>query len=271
MRTSIKQILIVYKKDNGKAHGLGNEIFDWLKEHALDCFLACSGQNYKDFFQNPGIVLVLGGDGTILEVARYFTGTGTIILGINFGRVGFLASAEPDNWKEILKKALERPEDARKCLALEWQLHGKNCSQKGFAINDLVVSHGKVARLVNLELNIDDNNLGCLRSDGVIFFSPLGSSGYNYSAGGPIIHPASVVLGMTPVCPFMSSSASLVFPAKTTFSVKLEKNSPDCYLTVDGQENWQLQYGDVLYVRGQTNAVRLWGNDQKYISHLAKF
>lgn len=270
MRTSVKQILIVYKKDNTQARILGNEIFGWVKEHSLDCCQACAGLNYHDFFEHPGIVLVLGGDGTILEVARFFTGTETIILGINFGRVGFLASAEPDNWKVILKAALKKPEDARKCLALEWELHSDNWHKNGIAVNDLVVSHGKVARLVNLELGADDKSMGCLRSDGIIFFTPLGSSGYNYSAGGPVIHPETNVLGMTPVCPFMSSSASLVFPAKTTFSVKLERNSQECYLTIDGQENQQFQHGDVLYVRGRTNAVRLWGNEQKYISQLSR-
>lgn len=270
MRTEARKILILYKTANEKAHQLGREILQWLKERDFECVLAQAGKKYDEFLNKPSYAIVLGGDGTILEVARYFIGSDTIILGINFGRVGFLAASEPDNWTAVISEALQHPEKARKCLALNWGLEGKNNNLKGVAANDLVVSHGKMARLVNLALWVDDQSMGNLRSDGLIFFSPLGSSGYNYSAGGPIVHPEINVLGVTPICPFMSSSASLVFPAGKIFRLIVANDSPECYLTVDGQINFKVYPGDLLSVKGFENAIRLWGNDKKYIERLAE-
>lgn len=267
----MKTILIVCKKDNEKAKSLAHDISLWLDKKGFQGLVVQAGDAYAAICADPHFAIVLGGDGTILEVGRNFVGTNTIIFGINFGRVGFLTAASLDDWREILADALERPYNYRKCLALSWQHTCANQSRAGVAINDLVLSHGPIARLVNLDIKIDDEDLGQVRSDGLIFFSPLGSSGYNASAGGPILHPETDAFGMTAVCPFMTMISPLVFPVRTIFTVTLAVDSAECHMTVDGQENWPVKPGDILQVGAYVGGARLWGSDKKYISRLVKY
>lgn len=271
MCKDIKTILIVCKKGNGRARDLARDISLWLGKKGIEGIVTQGGDAYEKVGMDPQFAIVLGGDGTILEVGRNFVGTNTIIFGINFGRVGFLTAACQDDWREILADALERPYNYRKCLALSWEHICDRQTRAGVAVNDLVLSHGPVARLVNLDIKIDDENLGLVRSDGLIFFSPLGSSGYNASAGGPILHPETDAFGMTAVCPFMTMLSPLVFPARTIFTVTLAVDSSECYMTVDGQENWPVSPGDILHVGAYVGGIRLWGSDKKYISRLVKY
>lgn len=204
-------------------------------------------------------VIVLGGDGTILGVARRFAFSGVPLFGINFGRVGFLTNADPDNWQERLAIALAPDVPRRSCLVLRWQLfRSGRLLTEGVAINDVVVGRGALARLVELHVLLDECDMGILRCDGLLCCTPVGSSGYSDSAGGPILHPCMDAVGVTPICPCPGSASSLVLPGRMVCRVGIAA-SAEAYLTVDGQEGHVLGGGDEIVVSGVPDGVRFLG------------
>lgn len=222
-------------------------------------------KNFTTCHFQPGCAIILGGDGTILEAARYFAGTKTVIFGINFGRIGFLTASEPEEWQTNFLKAISHPEKIRRCSILKFIIDRK----PGIAINELVLSHGAKARLLSFNVKINNEDLGIIRSDGLIFYTPLGSSAYNLSAGGPILYPDLNVLGMTPICPYMTPMQSLVFPFSSIFTINLTQEDQDCHITIDGQLNFPFHSGNSLEITGYYQALNIWLNEKKYLAQLA--
>lgn len=253
-------VLVVSKARHEQARTLGLEVLAWLEAHGLAAWLCEAGAAAESVLPRPRLcVIVLGGDGTILGVARRFAFSGIPIFGINFGRVGFLTNAEPANWQERLETALAPETPVRSSVALRWQvLREGRLLTEGVAINDVVVGRGALARLVGLSISLEGCAMGVLRCDGLVCCSPVGSSGYSASAGGPILHPAMDAIGLTPICPCTASVAPLVLPGSLACRVALAA-SAEAWLTVDGQEGQALQGGDVVLVTGAPDGVRFLG------------
>lgn len=259
-------VLVVFKARHAKARALGLEVIAWLKARGLAARLceagggAGRGTGAGDGLPSPALcVIVLGGDGTILGVARRFAFSGIPLFGINFGRVGFLTTAEPANWQERLETALAPATPVQDCLVLRWQvLRAGELLTQGVAINDVVVGRGALARLVGLHIGVDGCPMGVLRCDGLVCCSPVGSSGYSASAGGPILHPAMDAIGLTPICPCPGSVAPLVLPGSKVCRVGIAP-SAEAWLTVDGQEGQALEGGDEVLVTGAADGVRFLG------------
>lgn len=257
-------VLVVCKAGHAKAHALGREVLIWLAERGLDARLCEAGGEGAsaagtDVARPSRCVVVLGGDGTILGVARRFAFSGVPLFGINFGRVGFLTNADPGNWRERLATALAPETPGRSCLALRWQiLRSGRLLTAGVAINDVVVGRGALARLMGIHVALDGCQMGILRCDGLLCCTPVGSSGYSDSAGGPILHPGMNAVGLTPICPYPGSASPLVLPGGVVCRLGIAA-STEAWLTVDGQEGQVLQGGDEVVVSGVEDGVRFLG------------
>ena len=264
-----RHVLLVCKAHHERAWKLGCEILQWLRVHGHMAALIEAGGEDPAYDEELDFVVVLGGDGTMLGVARRLVGRPVPLFGINFGRVGFLTDAQPDHWEERLKACLRGDLPLRACLALRWKLtRGGRLEAGGAAVNDVVLSRGSLSRLVCVNITVDGQRMGLLRSDGVILSTPVGSSGYSVSAGGPLRYPGMNAVGLTPLCPFLNTISPMVFPGATVFRMRIESGSTDCYITVDGQEGQQLEIGDLVEVTGVPAAVRFMGDEISFFERL---
>ena len=205
----------------------------------------------------------------MLGVARRVAGRGLPLLGINFGRVGFLADIQPEQWEKGLADSLAGITPERTCMALQWKVvRNDSTLAKGVAVNDVVLSRAALSRLVNMDIGVDGQEMCRLRSDGVILSTPIGSSGYSVSAGGPLLYPSLNCMVFTPICPFLNTIPPMVFPQKTRFCIDLLPGTTETYITVDGQEGLLLQVGDRVEVTGLEDAVCFVGKEMPFFERL---
>ncbi|MCR5563401.1 MAG: NAD(+)/NADH kinase [Desulfovibrio sp.] len=257
-----RRILLIFKARNAEAERLAGEIGHWLEARGLEAVIGEAVKDASLCRQNFDMVIVLGGDGTLLGVARKIAGRGIPLLGINFGRVGFLVTTQPSEWKESLTACLAGEMSVSPRLALSWKLrHHGSITGQGNAANDIVLSRGALARLVCTMVSVNGRSLGHIRSDGLILASPNGSSGYTVSAGGPLLFPRTDAVVLTPLCPFSKSVSPIVFPSDSIFEFRIDKGSTDCYITVDGQEGAPLDIGDHIEIHALPNALLFLGED----------
>ena len=215
------------------------------------------------------VVLVLGGDGTMVGIARRLASVNTPMVGMNFGRVGFLAEIPSLNWEQSLTDLLEQRWTLERHLALHWQVFSRQqdgwfIKNEGVAINDLVTAHGVVARAVSLRLTIDGVHLSTMRCDGVIVATPLGSTAYNASAGGPLTIPSMHAQLVTPICPFAGAFPPLTVPSSSRIQIEACRQGDEVILSVDGQENLPLAVGDVLEVTGAPGQLQMLVSDSSW-------
>ncbi len=267
---SSKHIHLVVKVSSSEAVVLSGEISQWLRDMGHTVSVSRAGENspvYTD--ADLALVVVLGGDGTMLGVARRLVGSRVPLLGINFGRVGFLAELQPDGWKAGLESWLAGRMPLRPVSALRWRLvRGGREADRGHAINDVVLSRSSMSRLVSLRIDVNDEHMCDLRSDGVILSTAIGSSGYSVSAGGPLLYSSLRSMVFTPICPFLNTIPPMVFPGRTFFSLEVLPNSTESYLTVDGQEGILLAYGDTVEVSSVDDAVLFAGAEVPFFERL---
>jgi NAD+ kinase len=203
------------------------------------------------------VVLVFGGDGTMLRVARELNGARTPILGINIGGLGFLTAVS----SRELQHALESLWAGRFTLETRPLLEAVARVQKrrlrAVALNDFVMSRGGLARLVSLEVAVDGEVLTRYRCDGLILSSPTGSTAYSLAAGGAIVSPDAEVFTLTPICPHTLSNRSVIVGLRSTIAVRVVSEKLDVVLAADGQTLATLRHGDTVTVRRSRRAVRL--------------
>ena len=259
MHTQISLVCIALKQSNKKAVQLGEVFAAWFKERGVDTVFIQEGKDSEGTVfaeKRPDLGLILGGDGTIVSVARRLVRSQIPLLGINLGRVGFLAEVPLDSWESDFERLLKNG------FSLEWRLalsmtlerQGK-LAFSGFAVNDVVIGRGALARLVNLDLCVGDECIGGVRADGLIVATPTGVSGYSVSAGGPLIYPSLDVISVTPICPFLGNFKPLVLGYDSAFTLTVREGGPDLFLTRDGQDMLPLKVGDTLTVRGLPKAL----------------
>lgn len=198
----------------------------------------------------PDLLIVLGGDGSILTVVRAFAEHPVPTIGINFGRVGFLASVAVERWKQALEEVFAGRALVEPRMRLAAELETRNdrvvCS---VALNDLVVQRGAVQGMVTLSLSDGDRWVSDYRADGLIIASPSGSTAYSLAAGGPIMAPSMKGLVVTPISPQSLSHRPMVMHPDSTLYVRVEKASGLTTLAIDGHGFYPMQVGDRLKVR----------------------
>jgi NAD+ kinase len=203
------------------------------------------------------LILVFGGDGTMLRVAREVAGSQTLILGVKVGGLGFLTAVQSPQLGGALKQiwAGEYLIESRPLIQATGRGQGKTISE--LALNDFVISRGATSRLISLAVTVDAEELTRYRCDGLIVSSPTGSTAYSLAAGGAVVSPDSEVLTITPICPHTLSNRSVIVPMDSIVQVTILSERVDTMLTADGQVQMPLNTGDFVQVRKSKHAVRL--------------
>mgnify|MGYP000672275972 CR=1 FL=1 len=209
-------------------------------------------------------VLVLGGDGTLLSAARRLGGRAIPLMGVNFGRLGFLASFTPDNWKGDLEALLAGKLTATRRMMLHVSVvdGGRAGRFVSTALNDAVITAGPPFHMIELQLSVDGEPPVSFFGDGAIVSTPSGSTAYNASAGGPIVNPAVEAMCITPICPHSLSFRPVVIPAASRVAIVAVKVNEGTTLFCDGQDSVRLQEGDQVLLRRSEHDVLLIENPQ---------
>jgi NAD+ kinase len=203
------------------------------------------------------LLLVFGGDGTMLRAARDIAGSATPLLGINIGGLGFLTAVPSDELSRALNHIWkgEFKYESRALIEVSGRCHRQPVCE--MALNDIVVGRGAVSRLIGLDVSVNGELVTHYRCDGLIVSSPTGSTAYSLSAGGPVVFPTAEVFALTPICPHALSNRSIILPLTSTIRVKAANPMPATILSVDGQVVAELDAGDEVSIRRGRRAVRL--------------
>jgi len=203
------------------------------------------------------MLLVIGGDGTVLRVARETAGSNAPILGINAGRLGFLTTASTSNVEASLKTLWKGRYivDPLALIEATGELGGRK--HKAIALNDILISRGANPRLIEMEVEVDGEPLTTYRSDGLIISTPAGSTAYSLAAGGAVVTPRAEVLTLNPICPQALSNRPLIISFSSTIKVTILKHRAESYLSADGQMMAELHQGDQVKIRRSRQKARL--------------
>ena len=211
----------------------------------------------EELGRRADLAIVIGGDGTMLNIARTLAPHDVALVGVSQGRIGFLTDISVENMNEIIGAILDGKFVAEKRMLLEGWVNGK--TQKGaraLAFNDVVVSKGARGNLIELEVRIDGEFMYNQRSDGLIIATPTGSTAYAMSAGGPIVHPALSVMALVPVSPHTLSNRPIVVSSDSVVDV-IVRHAPDPRVHFDSHTRFDLREGDRVTVRRFSHAIRL--------------
>jgi NAD+ kinase len=203
------------------------------------------------------LLVVFGGDGTMLRVAREIAGSRTPVLGVNVGGLGFLTAVPSPSLPQALKSVWSGhfKFESRVLIQVTGCCKGKHVNLT--ALNDIVIGRGIASRLIELEVSVDGDPLTHYRCDGLIVSSPTGSTAYSLAAGGAVIFPTADVFALTPICPHTLSNRSLILPLTSTLEVKVASGKPATILSVDGQVVGDLAQGDLVRMKRARRTVRL--------------
>ncbi len=250
---SVRRLGIVCKRDSAKAQALAGEVSAW-----------CAGQgiatNLDEVAAGQDAVIILGGDGTLLHVAEQASALGIPVLGVNLGGLGFLTEVAADGWRDALAALVAGRLQVEERMMVRARLHGEGgASAWALALNDVVLSKGNADRLVRLNVWHGDEFVASYRADGLVFATPTGSTAYNLSAGGPIVHPGVRSVTVTPICPFMLESRPILLPADRPLFTQLEKReaAADVKVMVDGRFTWAVGEADRLEITAAPQPLRL--------------
>lgn len=202
-------------------------------------------------------IIVFGGDGTMLRIAREAAGSRTPLIGINVGSLGFLTDVQAHQLPLALKQiwAGETILESRSLIQATVNPHIEPVHE--IALNDFVISRGATPRLIDLEVTVDDAPLTRYRCDGLIVCTPTGSTAYSLSAGGAVVSPTADVFTLTPICPHTLSNRSVVVGLDSTIQVKVLSRRADTYLTADGQKLIPLAANEVVTIQRSRHSIRL--------------
>lgn len=203
------------------------------------------------------LLLVFGGDGTMLRVAREIAGSPTPMLGVNIGGLGFLTAVPSDGLSRALKLLWtgEFKFERRALIEASVQREGRKIRET--ALNDVVISRGAISRLIELDVNVDGDPLTRYRCDGLIVSSPTGSTAYSLAAGGALVFPTADVFSLTPISPHTLTNRSLILPLQAVIRIKAISPRPATMLSADGECVTELDTGDVVTIRRSHRSVRL--------------
>jgi NAD+ kinase len=270
----VKRVGLVAKEGLQAAAGVLAELAGWLEardvvpvfetETAALAGLSAGRRTLgrDDLPGDVDLVVVLGGDGTLLAMADRIAQAGTDIpiMGVNFGSLGFLTEVTLPELYPSLEAALNgrAPEEPRLMLHSRVERHGRALAEYE-ALNDIVITRGALSRIIDLSVTVGDEFVSRFRADGLIIATPTGSTAYNLAAGGPIVHPAVPALVLTPIAPHTLTNRPVVIPAGRAVRVRaVTDGSPlEIYATIDGQQGFQLEPEDELIAESAAWRLRL--------------
>lgn len=240
----------------------------WLRERHVEAFLdplaaSCFAPREKEcpleeMTARADLLIVLGGDGTLLAAARMLNEREVPILAVNLGSMGFLTSVTLEEVYPLLEEVLAGRHQTSARMLLEAELvREAKVVERQRALNDAVVTKTALARIMDFDVTVDGHFLGRYRADGLIVSTPTGSTAYSLAAGGPIIHPVLEAFVITPICPHMLANRPLVLPDSVRVEIDFGELDEHAYLTVDGQVGYELKRGDRVVVNKSKGRVLL--------------
>ena len=253
-------ITIISKKGDDLARKLGFEMRGWFEQRGVEVFLL---ENVAHHAQRAGresfalqippdslAVVVLGGDGTLLSVARLLEDQTIPVLGVNIGGMGFLTEVSIEECYRFFEDILEQRYEVERRMRLKATFfRDSDCIVDSTVLNDVVINKAALARIVDLEVTIDGLHLTTYRADGLIVATATGSTAYNLSAGGPIVYPTAEVIILTPICEFSLTNRSIVLPGDAQVDIRVGTKATDVTLTCDGQVGCELWAGDLVSIK----------------------
>lgn len=242
------------------------QLVEWLSQKGVDFVLA---SDLAERTHVPGLeyvnrellgelcdmIITLGGDGTILSTVRYVGESETPILGVNIGRLGFLAEITTDELFQGMENILKGSYKIERRMVLKAEIVGKG--RKLCALNDIVLNRGDFSRTIKVETYVDGEHLNAYIGDGLIIATPTGSTAYSLSAGGPIVAPTLEAIIINPICPHDLAARPIIVPADKVIKIVGTSEHPEMLLCADGQEDCKLMSGEAVEVRKADYSIRL--------------
>jgi NAD+ kinase len=269
----MKRIGIIAKKNKPEAVNIAKDLVEWLRPKKIEVYIeeeigkilssTLSGANWKsikreDIPTDIEMIFVLGGDGTLLSVARQVWNKNIPILGVNLGGLGFLTEITLNELYSVLERVIrdDFEIDEREVLNVGVIRQGERIAEF-VVLNDAVVNKGALARIIDLETTINGEYLSTFRSDGLIISTPTGSTAYNLSAGGPIVYPSLHTIIITPICPHTLTIRPIIIPDDVKIRTLLKSRDEEVTLTLDGQQGFTLEFEDVVEVEKAEGRILL--------------
>lgn len=242
----------IFTKSSEDAKNFSAKLKDWLNSKNIESYII---ENVNDLekeenIKNIDLLIVVGGDGSLLITARRVAKHQIPIIGINLGRLGFLTEINEDEAFEKLELLLSKPLCISKRMMLRATLYREGGKiLQADVLNDVVVNKAILARIVDVAVYVGDRYITTYNGDGIIVSTPNGSTGYALSAGGPIVYPMMEVFVLVPICPHTLTDRPIILPTLEPITIKIVSKEKDAWLTLDGQEGTQLFYGDEIVVK----------------------
>jgi len=278
----MKRIGIIAKKNKPEAVNIARSLVEWFQTKKMEVYveeemgnlLFTSGSSLRvdpplsDSYINSverseipnhvEMIIVLGGDGTLLSVARLVRDYEVPILGVNLGGLGFLTEITLEELYRVLERVIQGDfiTDERVVLNAAVVRRGERMAEFT-VLNDAVINKGALARIIDLETTINGEYLTTFKSDGLIISTPTGSTAYNLSAGGPIVYPSLHSIIITPICPHTLTNRPIMVPDDVEIRVILKAKKQEVILTLDGQQGFYLEFEDVVEVRKAESRILL--------------
>jgi NAD+ kinase len=257
----LSRIGFAYNPTKEAALELRERAEGWCQVRGIAHWAAPAGEfpALVDQLPGTGALVVLGGDGTFLRAARAVAEVDVPLLGVNLGKVGFLSKVETQGLESVLGQLVEGDFKLEDRMALQATIHpgGRDEAGETFsALNEIAIARGALVRVCRLEVEIGPSHLATFTADGLVVSSPTGSTGYSFSAGGPILDPTSRNLVVTPIAGYLSAIRSVVVSPKHTVRCRVV-DAHDVLMSVDGREDRKLAIGDVVSVCEMGRPIRL--------------
>ena len=264
---------IIAKRNKPEALSLSREIREWLEmrgvktvvDRAVAESIGCPNPvDVKEIPSHAELLIVLGGDGTLLSVARLKGVEAIPILGINLGGLGFLTETFKEETFQVLEKIVAGDYETEKRLMLKATVYrGEKIIGESKVLNDIVINKGALARIIDLETYIDGGYLTTFKADGLILSTPTGSTAYSLAAGGPVLYPSLDAIVVNPICPHTLTNRPIVLPDSVSVRVILRASNQDVHLTLDGQVGMPLKGDDVVEAHKAGSYIHLVKNPYK--------
>jgi len=262
----MRHVAIIYKRMRPEAARLAHRLTEWFEKRKIEVFVRENIDNsgvscvYEkiDIPEAVETVVVIGGDGTFLSVARFIERSSIPVIGINLGGLGFLTEISADSCFAELEKILAGNFEIEERMVLRVSVRrGGSDIFSHRVLNDAVINKGALARIIDLQATINGHFLTHYRGDGLIICTPTGSTAYNISAGGPIIFPSARAIVMTPICSFTLTNRPIVLPANVTIVIEIAQPATDVTLTCDGQIGCLIRDLDQVVVKAAATPLRI--------------
>jgi NAD+ kinase len=258
----IRSVGIVVKPNNEDAEATALQLSDWLRARGIQLAgePVFTGKETDETRQkiDADMIVVLGGDGTMIATARMVADCDVLVLGINYGGLGYLTDFRIEEMYSAIESILagDYEVDQRVMLDVEHR-RGNEIAGSGRVLNDVVINKAALARIIEIEVTLNGQFVNSFRSDGLIVATPTGSTAYNLSAGGPIVYPSMNAVLLTPICPFTLTNRPIVVPDRAEIELKLIDGHEGVILTLDGQTGFSMNGGDTVRIRKSETTLNL--------------